>query len=123
MCYNNDNKKEKVDIMKTILTVEGFEIKFEALEEYTPIEDMLSFEECGCDHSSTIRDVKNGKCEYFAARVTASKNGIELSEDYLGGCIYETHEDFYNEKNGYFADMTSTVVEEAKETIKTLCPA
>ena len=107
--------------MKTIITVEGFEIKFEALEEDIAIERMLSFEECGCDHSSTIKAVNNGEYEYFAARVVAVKNGIELADDYLGGCIYETHEEFYNEKNGYFADMTKTVITEAKETIKHLC--
>jgi hypothetical protein len=107
--------------MKTILTVDGFDIQFEALTEETPVESMLSFEKCGCDHSSTIRAVNNGEYEYFMARVVAVKNGIELAEDILGGCIYETEEEFYNDKSGYFADMTSTVVAEAKETIKQLC--
>jgi len=107
--------------MKTIITVEGFEIKFEALEEDIAIERLLSFEDTGCDHSSTIRAVNNGKYEYFVAHVVAVKNGIELADDYLGGCIYKTHEEFYNDKNGYFADMTSTVVAEAKETIEHLC--
>ena len=109
--------------MKTITTVDGFDIQFEALTEETPVEDMLSFEECGCDHSSTIRAVNNGEYEYFVAHVVASKNGIELAEDYLGGCIYKTEEEFYNEENGYFVDMTRTVVAEAKEAIKSLCEA
>ena len=109
--------------MKTILTVDGFDIQFEALEEHMPVEDMLSFEECGCDHSSTIRAVQNGKYEYFVAHVTASKNGIQLAEDYLGGCIYETEETFYTAKGDYFSDMTATVVAEAKENIKNLCEA
>jgi len=115
--------KQKEHIMKTILTVDGFDIQFEALEEHMPVEDMLSFEECGCDHSSTIRAVNNDEYEYFMARVVATKNGIELAEDILGGCIYVTEETFYTEKNGYFEDMIKTVVAEAKENIKNLCEA
>ena len=107
--------------MNTITTIDGFDIQFEALQEDMAVEDMLSFEETGCDHSSTIKAVNNGKYEYFMAHVVASKNGIELAEDFLGGCIYSTEEEFYNEKNGYFADMAQTVVTEAKETVKALC--
>lgn len=107
--------------MRTITTIDGFEIKFAALEEHTPIEEALSFEECGIDHSQTIRDVNNGMYEYFVAHVVAVKNGIELAEDYLGSCIYKTEDEFTNEENGYFADMAKTVVAEAKETVKNLC--
>ena len=33
--------------------------------------------------------------EIFCAKVTAEKLGIELGCDYLGGCVYESQEDFY----------------------------
>ena len=109
--------------MKHIKTVDGIEIHFEATPEYESIEDALSFASTGVDHSETIEAVNDGTFAHFIARVVAVKNGIELAEDTLGSCIYEDEDDFTTEVNGYFADMTSTVVAEAKEKIKELCEA
>ena len=109
--------------MSKLFTRDGFDIHFEAIEEDMAVEDMLSVAETGCDHSDTIRKVNNGDYEYFCAVVSAHKNGIPLAIDHLGGCIYDTEEAFYTEKNGYFDDMVSTVIAEAKETIQELCEA
>ena len=109
--------------MKHILTKEGFDIHFEELNEDMSVEDLLSFEETGCDHSSTIKKVNNGTYAYFTARVIAFKNGVELADDYLGGCIYKDTEEFTSAKGDYFDDMVNTVITEAKEKIKLLCEA
>ena len=91
------------------------------MEEFDSIEDILSFESTGVDHSETIKDVHNGNTLHFVAKVTAEKNDIELGSDYLGSCIYDSYKDFYNEDSVYFNDMVNTVIAEANDAIKSLC--
>lgn len=94
----------------------AFTIQFFAL----PPDDNVfeSFDECNAQEVSDKID--SGEYVHFLAKVTASKNGIELSSDYLGSCVYNSYMEFV-EHNDYFADMVTTVVDEAKEVIKTLC--
>ena len=104
--------------MKKVLSRDGFDIYFEALEENIRIDedfmDASMIEE-------TIADLESGETVMFCAKVTAFKNGIELASDYLGACIYECEEDFYIKyKDCYFADMVNTVISEAKEDIASL---
>lgn len=44
---------------------------------------------------------------------------IELSSEYLGGCLYESHDDFI-ENSDYYDDMKNTVISESKIIIKSL---
>ena len=104
-----------------VKTEQGFDIYFEALEEHIPLTQL--FEEC--DLQETIKKVNSGEWVYFCAKVTAFKGGVELASDYLGGCVYDSYEDFYiRYKDDYFADMVQTVIEQskvqAKEIIKAL---
>lgn len=62
------------------------------------------------------RKIDLGELEWFCAKITASKNGIELAEDYLGACCYATYEDFIN-LDCYYGDMVKTVIEQAKQAI------
>ena len=101
--------------MKTFIKEhEGFKIYFEALEEYMMLSEMLPD-----DTPEQLEEINNNNV-IFTAKVTAEKEGIELSSDYLGACIYEKEEDFYTTKGCYFDDMVNTVVVQAKETIKQL---
>ena len=102
--------------MKTLVTTEkGFEIYFEALEEHTPLSELLPEET-----EEQLKETYNNNC-IFLAKVTAEKAGVELSSDHLGGCIYESEEDFYTKyKDDYFADMKATVIEEAEKELKVL---
>lgn len=109
--------------MEYLFTKDGFDIYFEELNEYMAVEDVLSFKETGIDHSATIKKVNDGTYAYFTARVIAYKNGVELADDYLCGCIYDSVEQFTSSKGDYFDDMVSTVISEAKEKIKSLCEA
>lgn len=99
--------------MKTLVkTVEGFDIYFEALNEDISLRDLLPD-----DTEEQLQEIEDNNV-VFLAKVSAEKNGIELSEEYLGGCIYETEEDFYTKyENEYFADMVNTVVKDAKKQI------
>lgn len=66
-----------------------------------------------------LERIDSGDLLWFVARVTASKNGIELASDYLGECCYESVADFVRH-SGYYADMVQTVVSEALTAIEDL---
>jgi len=105
------------DIIETmeLPSKEGFTLRLSALVDFTPISDTFEDEQV----KEVIERINSGEWLYFCAKVTAYKKGIELSSDYLGGCVYEGLEDFA-ECSGYVDDMINTVVNEAKETIKEL---
>jgi len=105
--------------MKKICSINGIDIYFEALEEDVNIDEVLSFEHTGIDHSKTISDVKNGKLEYFCAKVIGEKNGIQLAEEYLDCCVYESQEDFI--KSETFIDLKNTVANQSNNNIEKLC--
>lgn len=99
--------------MKThIKTVDGFNIYFEALEELTPLDELLFN-----DNESELKEVYNNNV-IFCAKVTAEKASVILSTQYLGGCIYEKEEDFYIKyKDDYFTNMVDEAIKEAKKEI------
>ena len=100
----------------------GFEIYFEALDEDITLEECLPD-----DTPAQIRGLKtrinNGNVVYFCAKVSAHKAGIELGDAYLGACIYDSYEQFYEAKNDYFADLVAEAITEAEEQVAALCPA
>jgi len=96
---------------------DGFDIRFYATPEDLPPHDL--FDPTIDDIDQICRDIDNGRFAWFCAKVTASKNGIELAADYLGGNLYENVRDFVSE-NDYYADMRATVIAEAKQAIQDL---
>ena len=73
------------------------------------------------DRQDTLRKIDNGTLLWFVARVTASRAGVVLGTDYLGGCCYESVQDFL--QGGYYPDMIDAAVKEAREKISQLCAA
>ena len=55
-------------------------------------------------------------------KAIAYKGGIELAEDYLGACCYESLRDFIREDD-YYADMRRQVIEDARAAIQKLTEA
>jgi hypothetical protein len=96
---------------------DGFLVCFYATPEDLPPHDL--FDPTIDDIDQICRDIDNGRFAWFCAKVTASKNGIELAADYLGGCLYEDMLDFVSE-NDYYADMRERVIAEAKQAIQDL---
>lgn len=94
-------------------TKDGFDIRFAVFPEMMHPNDAFD------DDGETARAISAGDYEWFVAMVTASKNGVELAEEYLGACCYETFEAFM-EPGGYFDDMVDTVIDVAKQTIADL---
>lgn len=94
-------------------TKDGFDIRFAVFPELTHPNDHFD------DDGETARAIAAGEYEWFVAMVTASKNGVELAEDYLGGCCYETFEAFM-EPDGYFDDMVDEAISMARQNIADL---
>ena len=65
------------------------------------------------------RKIDNGTYLWFVARVEAYRHGVLLASDYLGGCLYESFEDFTQE-GGYYEDMVHNVITAAKSTLARL---
>lgn len=98
-----------------------FSVSFEAGPEY----DLdLSWDETG-----EIREgLESGRYVAFMAKVAVYLDGLEIAQDYLGGCIYENAEQFRDHlgirpasrKAGaiigsYFSDMVRQAIKEARE--------
>jgi hypothetical protein len=100
---------------------EGFTIRFYACEEYDSPRGQLMNED-GSDDEETIREIELGIMAWFCAKVTASKEGVELASDYLGCCVYQSAMDFVDEPGAefYYTDMVNNVLCKAKETIAKL---
>lgn len=103
-------------------TYEGFEINFYAEPE---TEDPTGYFASGDDalDAETVEMIRNGTYDWFVAKVTASKAGIVLGTDYLGGCCYDSARDFPTESGGYYEDMRDRAVSEALNTLESLCCA
>jgi hypothetical protein len=93
---------------------EGFLICFYAAPEDSHPRD--SFDPTVEDIDKICREIDEGRSHWFIAKVTASKNGVELAADYLGGNLYENVLDFVSE-NDYYADMRARVISDAKKKI------
>jgi hypothetical protein len=96
---------------------DGFTIELAlAPEDMAPDWDFESEE----DRQETLRKIDSGVWLWFVARVTVSKHGVRLGVDYLGGCCYESVEDFMS-TDGYYPDMVDQAMEEAQSTLRKLC--
>jgi hypothetical protein len=101
------------------LEKDGFKIDLYFLQEYEEPDWDFETEE---EKQELLEDINCGNLLWFCAKVTASKKGIELAKDYLGGCCYKSVRDFV-ENSGYFDDMVETVITEADNKIHELAAA
>lgn len=99
-------------------TVDGFDIRLTFLDEdVSPVsvygEDRDNIEEiCG--------RINDGTDAWLVAKVTASKKGVELADEYLG-CVHYAWDKLDNFRtDGYFEDMVNTVVGLAQDKLTEL---
>jgi len=97
-------------------TKDGFDIRFSVIPELTHPNDHFD------DDGETARAINAGDYEWFIANITASKNGIELADEYLGGCCYASFAEFMDE-DSYFGDMVDTAIDVARQNIDSLTDA
>lgn len=93
-------------------TKDGFDIRFSVFPELSHPNDHFD------DDGATARAIDAGEYEWFVACVTASKNGIDLHDEYLGGCCYTNAEAFVGD--AYFDDMVNEAISMAKQNIEAL---
>lgn len=98
---------------------DGFEIHVYAMpEDISPIGQFASGDDAA--DQEIIDKINDGTYTWFVAQVTASKEGVELGCDYLGGCCYLSYDDFIK-SNDYYADMVDVAITEAKAKLAKLC--
>ena len=85
---------------------DGFEIRFYTMPEHMHPDD------CFDDGGQTAREIEAGQYQWFIACVTASKAGIVLGKDYLGGCCYETAAEFLESLS--YEDMIRNAIDAAR---------
>jgi hypothetical protein len=75
------------------------------------------------EDDAIVAAIRSGDLAWFTARVTVEKHGIEIGADYLGGCAYDSPEDFCTGENrgGYFRDMVREAVSDARANLARLC--
>lgn len=89
---------------------EGFTIRtYVAPEDYAP----------DFDDGEVLQGIRDGIYQWFQVKVSAWKAGVELGEAYLGGCCYESTDEFINESY-YWGDLADEAIAEAKKTIEEL---
>ena len=87
-----------------------FEITLQFEEEDLPIED--TFDDA-VDNIADLHDkINNGTYVYFCAHMIAYYRDVELANDYLGACLYDSYDQFI-EQNDYYADMINNVTDVA----------
>jgi hypothetical protein len=91
----------------------GFRIDVYAGPEDTDPRDLFDV-----DADEVCRDINEGRLEWFVAKVTASREGVTMGEDYLGGCCYESVRDFL--QDGYYTDMVDRAVADARAKLALL---
>lgn len=97
---------------------EGFDIKlFFYSEEINPKE---CFDPTVTNIDELLEKINSGELEWLRAYITASKAGIKLSHESLGGICYP-HKELKNFiTDGYYEDMVGNVIIEAKKAISLL---
>lgn len=96
---------------------EGFDIVFEAIDEDMSPDD--SYDWGDEDHRKEFYgNIESGKWVWFCAKVTASRHDIVLATVYLGGCCYESIDQFIQDV--YYEELRNTVVSEAGQVINKL---
>jgi hypothetical protein len=94
----------------------GYQIVFSAMPE--TVQPDLDYEDED-DRQATLARIDRGDLVHFVARVQAYRYGVLLASDYLGGCCYDSHQQFID-SSGYYPDMVDTVISDANDMVQLL---
>jgi hypothetical protein len=75
------------------------------------------------EDEDVINAIHTGDLAWFTARVSVEKHGIQIAATYLGGCAYDSPEDFCTGENRdfYFRDMVREAITHARQNLARLC--
>lgn len=96
---------------------DGFEICLHITPEIDAPEGHFASGDDAADADLCER-IRSGDLMWFMARVIVSKAGIALGDDYLGGCCYDSIDEFM--AGGYYTDMVDAALERAHDTLARL---
>jgi len=74
-----------------------------------------SFDDSCHDIDEICKDIDRGHLEWFMLRVRVLVEGLELSSEYLGGCLYEDPKEILSD--GTAEDIIDTVMTDAKKQV------
>ena len=92
---------------------EGFEVIVD--KTYEDIDPRGQFDWTEAEMDQLVKDIDNGKTEWFMLRVRAFVDGNELGSAYLGGCLYEDPLEVL--EDGTAEDMIAEAIAEAKKAV------
>lgn len=106
------------------LSAYGLTIKNLGIEiNFTPEAEYLDFTKGHFEFEEDVKhiqsELENGnEAAWFSAKVSLNYKGLESEAEYLGGCSYNSFDEFTGEENGYFDDMLRTCFEDLKSKIE-----
>lgn len=100
-------------------TRDGFDIELAFAPEEDAPRDHFATGDDEAD-AQIVRDIESGRLMWFVARVTASRAGVVLGDNYLGGCCYRSAQEFMA-PDGYYPGMVVEAVFDARATLAKLC--
>jgi hypothetical protein len=74
-----------------------------------------SFDDSCHDIDEIIKDIDRGHLEWFMLRVRVLVEGLELSREHLGGCLYEDPREILTD--GSAEDIIDSVMTDAKKQV------
>ena len=74
-----------------------------------------SFDDSCHDIDEICKDIDRGHLEWFMLRVRVLVEGLELSREHLGGCLYEDPKEILTD--GCAEDIINTVMTDAKKQV------
>ena len=92
---------------------EGFEVIVD--KTWEDIDPRGQFDWTEEELDQLVKDIDNGKTEWFMLRVRAFVDGNELGSAYLGGCLYEDPMEVLTD--GTAEDMIAEALAEAKKNV------
>lgn len=90
--------------------VAGFDIVVSVAPEEIDPNDLFD------DDGESARAIAEGRYAWFMVRVEVQRHGVTLGTDCLGGCCYESPQEFIK-TSGYYEDMVESAVNDARDTL------
>ena len=91
----------------------GFDIIVD--KSYEDMDPRDSFDDECFDIKELCEDINSGKLDWFMLRVRVMVEGLELSSEYLGGCLYKDAKEVLTD--GTAEDLIDTALTEAKKDV------
>jgi hypothetical protein len=91
----------------------GFDIIVD--KTYEDMDPRDSFDDECFDIKELCEDINSGKLDWFMLRVRVMVEGLELSSEYLGGCLYADPKEVLTD--GTAEDLIDTALTEAKKDV------